>query len=78
MYDEYHPTYQPDITAIYTLKPGQEQTFDQPGYLPEVEWVDIEINGSPVGIELYAFLIEQFGADWEQEIINRIQARRVA
>ena len=73
----YHPAYQPDITALYNLLPGQEHGYDQPGYFPEVEWVDIEINGDTVGIELYAFLIEQFGADWEQEIINRIQKRMV-
>ncbi|MBC8184928.1 hypothetical protein H8E88_27870 [candidate division KSB1 bacterium] len=72
---EYHPPNQPDITAIYDLIPGQEYGCDQPGYLPEVEWVDIEINGATVGIELYSFLIEKFGCDWGQEIINRIIAK---
>ena len=76
--DQYNPPYQPDLTVYYTVSDGQEWSFDQPGYEPEIEFTDIEINGLCVGIELFGVLVEIFWLQWEREILRKIRARRVA
>ena len=74
----YYPPAFPDLEVYYHIQPGQEQTFDQKGYEPEVEWEEIEINGRPIGDELHHHFISTFGEKWERDIITSLKARRSA
>jgi hypothetical protein len=71
----YYPKDLPDLEVYYHIHPGQGETFDDPGYEPEVEWEDIEIGGLPISVELHHHFVSQFGKRWEAEIINTLKTK---
>lgn len=72
----HYPKELPDLEVYYNITaPGQEQTNDQPGIDPAIEWEDIEIGGFPISDELHHHFISQFGKRWEKEIIDGLKAR---
>ena len=63
----------PEITIIFNVTdPRQKLTFHQPGYPPEVEIINIKINGDYVSECLYDILIDRCEEEWVKEILDRI------
>jgi len=68
----------PELECFYEIIPGQEQTFEDPGFEPEIEWGEIEFNCVQVSDETHHYFICRSGEKWEREIINGLKARRRA
>ena len=67
---DFRPKNFPEIEIDYNYIPGQKQTFEDPGFEPEIEFEEIKIAGQPVGDELYHHFVSTFGNAWEREILN--------
>lgn len=74
----HYPKELPDLEVYYNLMPGQAQTFEDPGFEPEIEWEDIEIAGQSISLELHHHFISTFGTKWERDIITGLKSRRRA
>ena len=72
----HYPKELPELEVYYNVIQGQTQTFEDPGFEPEIEWEDIEIFGRPVSDELHHHFISTFGERWEREILNTLASRR--
>jgi len=73
----YTPKNMPEVSVWFHFEPAEyERGFQvQP---PDIEILHLEINGDVVSDALEEHLIETFGDDWCQEIIRKIESRRVA
>jgi len=74
----YSPKYAPEIDLFYKiLSPGQEQTFEQPGYPPEIGICEIEIHGEIISEELTDILLDAHEMEWREEILFQLKKERV-
>jgi len=73
MTDTYTPAGMPEITLEYEYDPGQDSTWELPGYPEYVIINDIKINGDAISDDLTDTLINFYCDTWEQEILNHIK-----
>ena len=66
----FYPKNFPELEVYYNYFPGQKQTFEDPGFEPEIEFEEIEIAGHPISDELYHHFVSIFGKAWEREILK--------
>ena len=74
----YTPYYAPEIDLFYKiLSPGQEQTFDQQYYPPEIEIMEVEIHSETISEELTDILLDAHEEQWREEILISLKKERV-
>lgn len=67
---EFVPKKFPSLKVYFKFTPGQMQTFYDPGFDEDIEFIMIECNGYEIDDALEEHLIEYFGDVWEKEIID--------
>jgi hypothetical protein len=74
----------PCLTVYYDYEPEQKQTWYDPDFPEEFEFIKIICNGKRIGLALEEHLIETFSEAWEIELqelafeekeMNRIEKR---
>ena len=58
----------PCLTVYYDYEPEQKQTWHEPGYPEEFEFIEIKCNGEMLDRGLTEHLIDTFSEDWEIEL----------
>lgn len=71
----YFPKEIPELECFYEIIPGQDQTFEDPGFEPEVEWGEIEFNCAQVSDETHHHFISTFGEKWERDIVTSLKSK---
>ena len=70
MKDDFTPKEFPTLTVEFEFTPGEPQTYWEPGVPAEIDFTAIYINGEKLEDALFDFLLDSFGEDWEEDLLD--------